>query len=231
MAAGWVLAAMAIGAFVSGAQARHLAARLSPTKVVLLGLALEVAGVAALALLLSSTMPAWAVAVPLVVYGVGLGLASAQLTSTVLADVPPAQSGSGSATQSTARQVGSALGTALVGSHDEVAALIAEYAALGIDHFILSGYPRGRPRAHRRHPPGRHRRLSRRPRGQTHRCDRGLRRRPHRDGPCPGDDRTVRRPRPADRGRAGRGLRRRDSDRPGRRPRHAASRVGRSGRR
>ena len=77
MAAGWVLAAMAIGAFVSGAQARHLAARLSPTKVVLLGLALEVAGVAALALLLSSTMPAWAVAVPLVVYGVGLGLASA----------------------------------------------------------------------------------------------------------------------------------------------------------
>ena len=39
MAAGWVLAAMAIGAFVSGAQARHLAARLSPTKVVLLGLA------------------------------------------------------------------------------------------------------------------------------------------------------------------------------------------------
>ena len=116
MAAGWVLAAMAIGAFVSGAQARHLAARLSPTKVVLLGLALEVAGVAALALLLSSTMPAWAVAVPLVVYGVGLGLASAQLTSTVLADVPPAQSGSGSATQSTARQVGSALGTALVGS-------------------------------------------------------------------------------------------------------------------
>ncbi|GAA1090649.1 LLM class flavin-dependent oxidoreductase [Tsukamurella spumae] len=32
-------------------------------------------------------------------------------------------------------------GTALVGSHDEVADLIAEYAALGLDHFILSGYP------------------------------------------------------------------------------------------
>jgi alkanesulfonate monooxygenase len=32
-------------------------------------------------------------------------------------------------------------GTALVGSHDEVADRIAEYAELGLDHFILSGYP------------------------------------------------------------------------------------------
>ena len=33
------------------------------------------------------------------------------------------------------------VGTALVGSHEEVADRIAEYHALGFDEFILSGYP------------------------------------------------------------------------------------------
>ena len=33
-------------------------------------------------------------------------------------------------------------GTALVGSHEQVAERIAEYQSVGIDHFILSGYPK-----------------------------------------------------------------------------------------
>lgn len=114
--AGFVLAALAIGAFVSGAQARRLATRLRPTSVVILGLVLELIGALVTALLVGPATPSWIVALPLVVYGLGVGLASAQLTSTILIDVPTAQSGTASATQSTARQLGSAVGSAVAGT-------------------------------------------------------------------------------------------------------------------
>lgn len=113
---GLVLAAMAFGAFVSGASARHLAARLGAPGVVVLGLALEVVGVGLLAGVVATQGSTWLTVGALVVYGVGLGLASAQLTSTVLAGIPEAQSGAGSATQSTVRQLGSAMGAAIAGS-------------------------------------------------------------------------------------------------------------------
>lgn len=130
MGAGLVLAAMAVGAFLSGASARHLAARFGAPGTVLLGLGLEVVGVVALALLVSATMPGWVAALPLVVYGLGLGLASAQLTGTVLRDVPVDASGQGSATQSTVRQIGSALGTAFAGAALSVTLAIALPASL-----------------------------------------------------------------------------------------------------
>ncbi len=114
--AGFVLAALAVGAFVSGAQARHLAARMRPSSVVILGLALELVGALVTALLIGPSMPGWLVALPLVVYGLGVGLASAQLTSTILVDVPTQRSGTASATQSTARQLGSAAGSAIAGT-------------------------------------------------------------------------------------------------------------------
>lgn len=115
-AAGLVLAGMAFGAFASGAAARHLAARFGAPGTVLIGLALEVLGAVALILLVRGDTPGWVIAIPLVFYGLGLGLASAQLTGTVLRDVPVDISGQGSATQSTVRQVGSALGTAFAGA-------------------------------------------------------------------------------------------------------------------
>jgi len=113
---GFVLSGMALGAFVSGAMARRLAARMSAPTVVLIGLGLELIGIITTIALLRPGASATLIGATLAVYGVGLGLASAQLTSTVLADVPTEQSGAASATQSTVRQVGSALGSAVAGT-------------------------------------------------------------------------------------------------------------------
>lgn len=116
MGAGWVLAAMAIGAFFSGAMARHLAAAVGAAETVIIGLVLELIGVVATGIMLSADVKSWLIACVLVIYGLGLGLASAQLTSTVLRDVPTDASGQGSATQSTVRQVGAAVGAAVSGA-------------------------------------------------------------------------------------------------------------------
>lgn len=132
--AGFVLAAMALGAFFSGASARHLAARMGPPNVVIIGLGLETAGLLALGLLMTATTSIWLIAALLVVYGLGLGLASAQLTGTVLADIPTAVSGQGSATQSTVRQLGAALGSAIMGS---VLAHYAVSSATGLLSAVL----------------------------------------------------------------------------------------------
>ena len=130
MSTGLVLAGMALGAFGSGAAARHVAAKFGSPGTVLIGLGLEVLGVIVLALMIRGTAPGWLVAPPLVLYGLGLGLASAQLTGTVLRDVPVEASGQASATQSTVRQIGSALGTAFAGTALSVTLAINLPAAL-----------------------------------------------------------------------------------------------------
>ena len=57
----------------------------------------------------------WIIALPLTLYG--LGFLPVQLTGTLLSETPVNSSGQASATQSTVRQVGSALGTAVLGRY------------------------------------------------------------------------------------------------------------------
>jgi hypothetical protein len=52
----------------------------------------------------------------LVIYGAGVGLAIAQLTSVVLSEVPPHRLGVASGANNTIRQVGAALGIAVIGA-------------------------------------------------------------------------------------------------------------------
>jgi EmrB/QacA subfamily drug resistance transporter len=114
--AGAVLATLALGSFMAGPTAASLAARRSQRFVARLGLALEIVAIAGIGLTISTTVSWWMLSFWLIIYGVGVGYASAQLTGLILADVPVRQSGQASGTQSTARQVGSALGTAVLGT-------------------------------------------------------------------------------------------------------------------
>jgi EmrB/QacA subfamily drug resistance transporter len=113
---GFILLALAIGSFVASGFAGAFGNRIPPVTIVRVGLAAEIAGVAGLGFVIAPDT-LWGVLIPfLFVYGFGVGLATAQLTGVVLKDVPVEQSGQGSGTQSTARQIGSALGIAILGT-------------------------------------------------------------------------------------------------------------------
>lgn len=113
---GFVLLALAIGSFVASGFAGAFGNRISPVVIVRVGIAAEIVGVAGIGVVISPDTT-WLALVPfLFVYGFGVGLATAQLTGVVLKDVPIAASGQGSGTSSTSRQIGSALGIAILGT-------------------------------------------------------------------------------------------------------------------
>ncbi len=139
---GLTFVALALGSFVSAGGASVLTTRLGAPGVVSIGMALEAAGILGTTLLISQTVSGLALAVPLFVYGIGVGFATAQLTNIALSDVPTERSGLASGTNSTTRQLGSALGIAILGS--VLFAGLADgtgdrLAALGVPAQVTSG--------------------------------------------------------------------------------------------
>lgn len=113
---GAALIPLALGTLLAGGLTPVLAPRLGPRGVVQLGLVLEAAGILTLGLVLGADTSVWLIMPWLAVYGIGVGFATAQLTGVILTDVPVSASGQGSGIQSTFRQVGSALGIAILGT-------------------------------------------------------------------------------------------------------------------
>lgn len=107
---------LALGSFVAAGGAAPLTKARGPRSVVRIGMGLEVVGIFATALLISRDTTILALAIPLFIYGMGVGFASAQLTSIVLAVVPVGRSGLASGANTTLRQVGSGLGIAILGT-------------------------------------------------------------------------------------------------------------------
>jgi EmrB/QacA subfamily drug resistance transporter len=116
ISSGLVLLWLAAGAFLASGIGGALSGKLAPAMAVRIGVGLELIGVAGIALI-ANTESGWvSIAGFLFVYGIGIGLATAQLTGVIMVDVPMDKSGQGSGSQSTVRQIGSALGIALLGT-------------------------------------------------------------------------------------------------------------------
>jgi len=101
-----------LGAQVGG----RLIHRLGATAVVRIGLASYTFGLACILAVVSVDITVWKLLPGLAFYGVGLGFAGAQLTNVVLSEIPKESTGVASGANTTTRQVGAALGVAVIGS-------------------------------------------------------------------------------------------------------------------
>lgn len=133
---GLLLLGLAGGAFIGGPGAAALSTRIGARGVVRLGMLLEIIGIVGIGAVVSLDVQPWQLFGCLLVYGVGVGFATAQLTGVVLEDVPVAESGQGSAVQSTSRQIGAALGTAILG-----ATLVGFLGSVTADRLEADGMP------------------------------------------------------------------------------------------
>jgi predicted MFS family arabinose efflux permease len=103
---------IAVGAHVGGRLTRIV----NTTIVVRIGLASEAVGLVLIALAASSSVTFLQLLPGLVVFGVGLGFASSQLTNVVLSEIEKRHAGAASGANTTVRQMGAALGIAVIGS-------------------------------------------------------------------------------------------------------------------
>ena len=116
LSSGLVLLWLAGGAFLASAVGGAMSGRVSAVNAVRIGVALELVGVLGIAIA-ASTATGWqGIAGYLFIYGLGVGLATAQLTGVIMVDVPMDKIGQASGSQSTVRQIGSALGIAVLGT-------------------------------------------------------------------------------------------------------------------
>jgi EmrB/QacA subfamily drug resistance transporter len=113
---GLVLLFLAGGAFLASGAAGALSGKVPAATVVRIGVGLELVAVATVAIFANVEAGWISIAPSLFIYGIGVGMATAQLTGVIMVDVPADMSGQGSGTQSTARQIGSALGIAVLGT-------------------------------------------------------------------------------------------------------------------
>ncbi len=113
---GLFLVAVSVGSFIAGPSAGALALKVGAKVVVASGMVLEAVGMLWISQILSPDVSGWAFVMPLAIYGAGTGLAVAQLTNVALSDVPLSESGAAAGGTGVLRQIGTAMGLAILGT-------------------------------------------------------------------------------------------------------------------
>ena len=104
--AGATVASITVGGLLGASTSARFVGWKGTATTVRWGVLAQVVAMVGIASTYSPTATAWSFAPWLFLFGVGVGLTNAQLLNMVLADIPVRQSGQGSATQSTSRQIG-----------------------------------------------------------------------------------------------------------------------------
>jgi EmrB/QacA subfamily drug resistance transporter len=113
--AGAAMVPLAFGLMVGAASSVKLVARLGTTRVVVLGL-VGLAGALTVSLTWSADMPYWQLGLWFFAVAMSMGLIMSPATDSVMGSVPADKSGVASAMNDVTREVGGALGTAVIGS-------------------------------------------------------------------------------------------------------------------
>ncbi|MEX0791133.1 MAG: MFS transporter [Actinomycetota bacterium] len=115
-ATGIALLPMSIGLLIMAPFGGYLSRHVPPKRIVLTGLGFAVTGLGLMYNMLSVETTAGDFLVPLGFYGIGVGLCLSQLANITLSAVDPRDSGQASGVNSTVRQIGASLGTAILGT-------------------------------------------------------------------------------------------------------------------
>lgn len=113
---GLVFLPATISSFLLGAFSGFVASKIGPKWIVSVGMFILAAAIFLTFWTLTTNTTGWTLAPFFVLFGVGVGMAGAQLTNLVLSSVPVSLAGEASGANATMRQVGASIGIAVIGA-------------------------------------------------------------------------------------------------------------------
>jgi len=113
---GYAMLPMSLALLVAAPFSAYVSKYISPKRIIQIGLILDGIGFWVLAASIHATSGEWALAPGFIFFGIGLGLMMSQTTNLTLSAISDEQSGQASGVNTTFRQIGATLGSAILGA-------------------------------------------------------------------------------------------------------------------